>query len=307
VGNPPHEDPEQVAEAPSLEFLFEQALRQDKEALKHLFTLLNTRHYELITARLRGLRTGADDPTVEDVFQDTVITLMEKLEAGEIKDLTEDDRKDILSYFQRLCNGRLKDVVRKRKSPALKRHKKQIPKSFPDRGAKIPGVQRYTEYLSLIDYAASRLSPEHAAILRMYRDGVPYEEMARVTGKKEETLRNLVVRLKNELQLEIVPRSETAELHYERSRKQAAMTAPQPGRKRLTRREIEAAVDKLPPINKDAFVFVHVEHHSVEELADKIGDGDPTRAQGMLEDAYRVLNERLNDIFPDAYEQAPDR
>lgn len=299
MGIPPHEDPEQVAEAPSLEFLFEQALRQDKDALKHLFTLINTKHYKQITARLKGLRTGAGNPTVEDVFQDTVITLMEKLEAGELKELTEEDRKDILKYFQGLCNGRLKDVVRKRKSPVLQRHKAQIPETFADRGAKIPGEQRYTEYLSLIDYAASRLSPEHAAILRMYRDGVPYEEMARITGKKVETLRNLIVRLKDELQLVIVPRSDTAELHYEKSLN--------PPKRRLTRREIEAAVEKLPAINKDAFLFVHVEGNSVEQLAERIGDDDTHRAQGRLEDAYRILSQRLNDIFPDAYERALEK
>jgi DNA-directed RNA polymerase specialized sigma24 family protein len=303
---------------------------------------------------------------------------MEKLEAGELKELTEEDRKDILKYFQGLCNGRLKDVVRKRKSPVLQRHKAQIPETFADRGAKIPGEQRYTEYLSLIDYAASRLNPEHAAILRMYRDGVPYEEMARVTGKKVETLRNLIVRLKEELQLEIVPRSDTAELHYKRGQKgpdrapsweeideaisllpvetgQAIrfvhvenhsadelarklgdrgaekargrlkmgyqslsarlgvdfpdafkMAGPRPSRKRLTRAEIEAAVDKLPAINKDAFLFVHVEGNSVEQLAERIGDDDTHRALGRLEDAYRVLNQRLNDIFPEAYEQALD-
>jgi RNA polymerase sigma factor (sigma-70 family) len=378
VSNPAHEDPEQVAEAPSLEFLFEQALRQDKEALKHLFTLINTRHYKQITAKLKGLGTGAGNATREDVFQDTVITLMEKLEAGEITDLKEEDRKDILGYFQKLCYGRLKDVVRKRKSPVLQRHKPQIPKTFADRGAKIPGEQRYTEYLSLIDYAASRLSPEHAAILRMYLDRVPYEEMARVTGKKVETLRNLIVRLKGELQLDIVPRSDTAELHYKRGQKgpgrapsweeideaisllpidtQQAIrfvhvenhsadelarklgdrgaekararlkkgheilsgnlgvdfpdafnkAGPRPSRKRLTRGEIEAAVDKLPAINKDAFLFVHVEGHSVEELADRIGDDDTTRAQGRLDDAYRILNQRLNELFPEAYEQALD-
>jgi DNA-directed RNA polymerase specialized sigma24 family protein len=213
----------------------------------------------------------------------------------------------------------------------------------------------------------------------MYLDRVPYEEMARVTGKKVETLRNLIVRLKGELQLDIVPRSDTAELHYKRGQRGPDRTpsweeideaisllprdtgeairfvhvenhsadelarklgdrgaekararlkkghdilsgklgvdfpdafnkaGPRPSRKRLTRGEIEAAVDKLPAINKDAFLFVHVEDHSVEELADRIGDDDTTRAQGRLEDAYRILSQRLNDIFPDAYERALDR
>jgi RNA polymerase sigma factor (sigma-70 family) len=379
VGNPPNEDPEQVAEAPSLEYLFEQALRGDNEALRHFMTLINTKHYKLITQRLRGLKTGAGNATVEDIFQDTVINLMEKLQDGEIKDLKDDDRKDILEYFQKLCNGRLKDAVRKRKSPALERHKTKIPEQFPDRSVKIPGEQRYTEHLSLIDYAASRLSPEHAAILKMYRDEVPYAEMARITGKKEETLRNLIARLKNELQLKIVPRSETAALHFERGRSQPLpdqptwaqidavvalmppeigeavrfvhverhtveelgrslgvqgsekakarlvqayqtlrgrlkfpfpdcfqMVGPRPGSRQLTRREIEAAVDKLPAAIKDAFLFVHVEGHTVEELAEKIGDDETHRAQGRLDDAYRVLSLRLNDDFPDAYERALD-
>jgi hypothetical protein len=75
---------------------------------------------------------------------------------------------------------------------------------------------------------------------------------------------------------------------------------------KLSRKKILAAVDKLPSIIKDAFLFVHVEGHSVEELVERIGDDDTHRALGRLEDAYRILNQRLNDVFPDAYERALD-
>lgn len=109
--------------------------------------------------------TRANTHTVEDVFQETIMDLMEKLEAGELKDLPEERRKDALLYFQGLCNGKLRDVVRARKSPVLQRRKAQIPEEFADRRAKIPGQQRDTEHFVLLDEAISRLDPEHAQVV----------------------------------------------------------------------------------------------------------------------------------------------
>lgn len=367
---PLNEDPEKVANEQPLEYLFDRALRGDAEALEHFFTLMEANR-EMVVGRMQGLGTGAQTDTVEEVFQNTVVDLWHCLEAGTVPNLREEDRKDILKYFQRRCDGRLRDYVRPRLSPALARHKPPVPEQVPDLNARIPGEQRHTEHLALIDDAARRLSPENAEILRMFRSGMSYKEMARLTGKKEETLRNAIVRIREQLQQDIIPRSQTAELHFRREhlpswksiqgaiadlppeiheaicfvhmethsvddlarrlgdrgfeKAKARLTQgyrtltgklgfPFPdaftmlglkaARKRLTRRDIEAVVDKLPPINKDAFLFVHVEDHCLEELAQRVGDDDLVRVQERLEEAYRLLNQSFNEIFPDAWERA---
>jgi RNA polymerase sigma factor (sigma-70 family) len=296
VGRPDDENPEVLADSAPLTHLLGQALCGDTEAGQLLMTLLSTDHYQTIIGRLKGMGTGANTHTVEDVFQDTIMDLMGKLEAGELKDLPEERRKDALKYFQGLCNGKLRDVVRARKSPALQRRKAQIPEKFADPKARIPGEQRDTEHFALLDEAIGRLDPEQAQVIKMYREGIPYEEMARRTGKLEETLRNIVARLKTGMLMDVISRSETAAFNYERLQKES--------RRKASRKEIEAAVAKLPAISKDAFMFVHYEGHTVEELAARLGDDDPHRAQARLEDAYRLLNQQFNDLFPDAYERS---
>lgn len=299
MGRPEEEDPEEVADSLPLNYLLGRALGGESEAGQLLMSLLCTDYYKMIIGRLKGMGTGANTHTVEDVFQDTIMDLMGKLEAGELKDLPEERRKDALKYFQGLCNGKLRDVVRARKSPALQRRKAQIPEKYADPNAKIPGEQHQTEHFALLDEAISRLDPEHARIVKMYREGIPYEEIARRTGKLEETLRNLIKRLKTGMLMDVISKSETAAFNYERLQKQS--------RRKATLKEIEAAVAKLPDINKDAFMFVHYEGRSVEDLGQRLGDDDPHRAQGRLEDAYRLLNGQFNEIFPDAYERALER
>lgn len=274
-----------------LQALFEKALEGDRKAIKDLIDQL-AKHRVAVLGKLRGLGKRVNNATAEDLFQEGIIELMRRLEAGQLNNLDEEERKDVLKYFQVLCDGKLRDVVRARKSPALKRRMPEIPEEFADPNAKIPGQPRHTEDLARINKAAAELEPERAAILKMHREGATYEEIARATGKSEVALRDLIRRTKLDLQKKIALMSKTAALHYEKSLK------------RLKRSEIEAAVAKLPPINKDAFMFVHMEGHTVEDLAKRLGDDDTHRAQGRLDDAYRLLNERLNDIFPEAYEQA---
>ncbi len=248
---------------------------------------------------------------------------------------------------------------------------------IPDHNARIPGEGRHTEHLALMAEAARQLSPENFAIYQMHLDQVPIKEIALRTGKKEETLRNTLVRIREQLQEYIVPKSQTAEFNYRKQQilakrrpswerildaisvlpptieeairyvhlekhspeelarklgdrgvekanarlKQGYMTlsgqlkypfpeafskvGPGGRTKQLTRKEIESAVDKLPPYERHAFRFVHVEGHTLEELAQNIGDDDEThRAQARLDDAYRILHQRLKEVFPDAYEQA---
>jgi RNA polymerase sigma factor (sigma-70 family) len=376
VAIPPDEAPEKVAAAEALGFLFDQALRGDGEALGHFFKLIYAEQ-ETFIRRMEMLKTDAHTGTLHEVFQNTVMDLMAGLEAGKVPNLDEEDRKDLLKYFQRRCDGRLRDYVRHRVSPALSRHKLPLDEQTPDPNARIPGEQRDTEHIALLNDAAEILSPENYAILRMYREGKSHQEMAKITGKKEETLRSAMTRISKQLREHIIERSQTAEFHYrveqERARrlptwerileaiselpreiqeavqhvhveqhtleelaqklgdrgldkansriKQGyrslsgrlkypfpdafAKVGPSAVSKRLTRREIEAAVDKMPQSNKEAFLFVHVQGHSLEELAAKEGDNGMHRAQARLDRAYVILNEQFNDVFPDAYEQAP--
>jgi len=212
-------DPGKLGEANPLNLLFEKALRQDEEAMRNLLTLLHTQHYQEVVGRLKGLGTGARTKTIDDIFQDTITNLMERLQSGELKGLDEERRKDVLKYFQGLCNGRLRDHVRPRKNPALKRHKAPLHEEIRDRDARIPGEQHDTEHIVLLNDAINRLEPEYARILRMYLDDIPYEKMAEVTGKKVETLRNLVRRIKSVLVADILPRSQTARINFERKQK----------------------------------------------------------------------------------------
>jgi RNA polymerase sigma factor (sigma-70 family) len=288
------EDSEKLADANPIDLLFEKALRQDGEAMRHLVTLLSTTYYRQIIGRLKGLGTGAHTKTIEDLFQDTLIILMKKLESGELKDLNEKHRKDVLKYFQGLCDGRLRDVVRPRKDPALKRHKTPLTEGVADRDAKIPGVQRDTEHIALIDGAMTRLEPDHSLIMKMYRNGDSYEEMAQVTGKRVETLRNLVSRLKSVLLADIVRRSDTARINFERSREEPIKVLP-------SWEEILEAIDVLPVEIGQAIRFVDLEHHTMDELARKLGARGKEKARARLEAAYQSLSAKLHYPFPDVF------
>jgi RNA polymerase sigma factor (sigma-70 family) len=378
VANPQPEDPEKVASQKPLDYLFDCAFRGDPVALRHFLILLQAER-ETIIQRMKGLGTGAHTGTVEEVYQSTVVDLMEGLREGKVSNLKDEDRKDILKYFQRRCDGRLRDYVRPRKSPALERHMQEVSDLIPDPNARIPGEGRHTEHLALMAEAARQLSPENFAIYQMHLDQVPIKEIALRTGKKEETLRNTLVRIREQLRDYIVPKSQTAEFNYRKQQilakrrpswemildaisilppgiqeairhvhienrsleelahklgdrglekaesriKQGYMTlsgrlkypfpeaftkvGPEAKKNQLTRKDIESAVDKLPPYESHAFRYVHIEGHTLEELAQNIGDDDEThRAQARLDEAYRILHQRLKEVFPDAYERASE-
>jgi RNA polymerase sigma factor (sigma-70 family) len=278
------------------EVLLGRALSGDAEAAHWLVALFQSQYHRRITGRMKSLYTGAHTGTIEDVFQDTIIRLMERLQAGELKDLPPEDRQDILKYFQRLCDGRLRDVVRARISPALSRRKEEVPEEIEDENVPIPGVPRHTEHLALVKDAIGRLDPQDAQVLRKFLDGMSYEELARETGRGAGALRMLVLRLKQELQLDIVPRSATAQLKFQ---EEAARIRRWPRRS-----EIEAAIAVLPPEIKESVVFVHIEHRSVDELARKLGQRGCEKAQARLEQAYRSLSGRMKAPFPEAFEKA---
>lgn len=278
------------------EILLGRALAGDAEAAHWLVTLLQSEGYRDIIGKMGYLKTGAHTATIDDVFQDTLIRFLERLKSGELKDLPAEDRKDIQQYFQRLCDGRLRDAVHARKSPLLARHKEEVPLDLIDPNAQIPGDSRQTEHLALVQSAIARLDPEHALILRKVLAGQAYEEIAKETGRTVPAIKCLMLRIKEDLQADIVPRSATAKLNFEQEKAKE--------RRWPSRSEIEAAIAILPPEIKEAAALIHLERRSMDDYARKLGDRGYEKAQSRLKQAYRSLAGRMKVPFPEAFEKA---
>lgn len=288
------ERPQESGDSDALDVLLERALLGDAQAARMFVTLLQTQYHQSLVDAMRQF-PAAHTQTVEDVIQDSIISLMEKLRTGELKDLSAEDRSDFLKYFKRLLMGALRNTVRERISPVLAREKEALKEEIPDDKAAIPGDSRNTEHLVLINDAADKLDPESAQLLRMYRDEVPFAEIARITGKKEETLRNDIRRIKQDLRMEILPRSATAQLHHESEQRRS--------KRWPTRREVESAIATLPPTIKEAVSRVHLEQRPVEEFAATLGDRGLEKAMSRLKQAYGTLAFKLKVPFPDAFEK----
>jgi RNA polymerase sigma factor (sigma-70 family) len=288
--------PSAVGDSDALDTLLGRALSGDAEAAHCLVALLESDHHDRVTARMGYLKTGARTQTIEDAFQDTILRLMQRLRSGELRNLAAVDRENILQYFQRLCDGRLRDVMRERVSPVLNRRKEALSERLVDPHARVPGIAGQTEHLALIHEAISGLEPEHERILRCYLEGVPQEEIARDCGRTIDAIKNVIVRLKKDLQLAIVPRSATAKLKFE---EEQAKTRRWP-----SRAQIDATLAVLPPEIKEAAIFVHVKRRSVEDLARTLGDRGFEKAQARLKQAYRSLSGKLKAPFPEAFEKA---
>lgn len=278
------------------EILLSRALAGDAEGAHWLVTLLQSAYFRDITRQMKSLHTGAHTHTIEDVFQETLIRFLERLKAGELKDLSQEDRDNIISYFQRLCDGRLRDEVRVRQSPVLRRDKAEVSETILDQNARIPGDSRHTEHLSLINAAIDRLEPLYAQVIRLYLSGVTCEDIGSQTGRSPKAIRNLIMRLKVDLREDIVPLSATAKVNYEADKARE--------RKWPARSEIEAAIAILPPEIKEAALFVHVQHRSLDEFARKLGERGYEKAQARIKQAYRSLAGRMKVPFPEAFEKA---
>lgn len=296
MGNPPVSGPNAGEQSDPREILLCRALAGEAEAAHWLVTLLHSEGYRDITGKMGYLKTGAHTATIDDVFQETLVRFLERLKAGELKDLSPENRKDIQQYFQRLCDGRLRDAVHVRKDPLFARKKEELSPDLVDKSVPPPGNSQHTEHLSLVHSAIARLDPEHANILRKILSGTPYEEISKETGRSVKAIKNLFMRIKDDLQADIVPRSATAKLKFEEEKAK--------GRNWPSRSEIEAAIAILPPEIKEAAVFVHVEHRSVEEFARKLGDRGFEKAQARLKQAYRSLSGKMKVPFPEAFEKA---
>src|SRR5690349_12240590 len=175
----------ETGDSEALDVLLDRALLGDEEAARLLVTLLQTKHYKDIFSGLRKSQL-AHTQTVEDVMQDSIISLLDKLRAGELADLAPEARRDFLSYFKGVLTGNLRNAVRERMSPVLSRSKAPLHDEIPDKNAGAPGSSGNTEHLALVRQAAANLDPESEKLLQMYLDGMTYPEISRATGRKEE-------------------------------------------------------------------------------------------------------------------------
>jgi hypothetical protein len=135
-------------------------------------------------------------------------------------------------------------------------------------------------------------------VLGLYLSQVPYEEMARKTGKSVSALQALVGRLKVRLADRIAQVSPTAKLHQERKNatvKEAASFLP-------SREEILGALRELPNEARTAIEFVHVKGGSVENLAKTLGKGGLEIATTRLEVGYESLSRKLDLPFPESFD-----
>lgn len=280
----------------ALGFLLDQALRGDPEAPDVLVSLIKTRHYAKIIGGLRRFRRGAHTQTLEDIFQDSIIELMEKIRSGSLADLSPQERSDILKYFEIRCDRKLRDHTRPRQDPLFSRDKARVPAQIPDPNTPIPGEERKTqEHRRLLESAILRLGPSARKVLELYIRGVPYSEIARETGKSENAIMSVVSQAKKTLIQDIVPRSPTARIQYERER---AMDS-----KPLTADEVRRVVDLLPVETREAIRHVHYEGGTVESLISRLGDRGLEKAQARLRKGYEILSARLRGApFPETFE-----
>ena len=278
-------------------YLLDQALQGDRQALDTLISLIQTRHYAKIIGGLRKFRRGARTQTLEDIFQDSIIELVEKVRSGGLADLAPQERSDILRYFEIRCERKLRDHTRPRGNPLFDRDKADVPAMMIDENAPIPGDERKTEeHRRLLESAILRLDPLTRKVLERHLNGVPYGELAKETGKSENALAKLVWDAKMEILMDIVPRSPTARLNYEKERASAMKpdTAP----------EVRRAVDLLPRETRKAICHVHYEGGSIESLAGLIGDHGLEKARSRLKKGYEVLSSRLRGApFPETFQE----
>lgn len=281
---------------------FEAALRGDAEALRVLVSLLKTRYGDLIMSRLWHRPRGAQHATLEDVFQESLVGFIEEIKSGALAELPESERRNIVGYFQNLCDSNLRQRKRSHEDPI---HQKKDPIPYEltqDKrvGAKssVPGEDRKTEeHRILLHQEMARLDPFDRLVLERHLAKVPYSEIAKETGKKVPTLESLVTRIKQRLGDRIRQVSETAQIHEERARTPKVTKSCLPGRQ-----EILAAVDELPIETQQAVLFVHVNGGTVEDLARTLGDRGREKAEARLKRGYETLSIHLNLPFPESFD-----
>jgi RNA polymerase sigma factor (sigma-70 family) len=290
----------QTAREPALSVLLERALGGDDQALAALLGVLRSKYGRRILGNLRRFRRQAHTQTLEDVLQDSMIELLRRVREGELGDLPGQEQDAIVRYFQWICDGKLANAVRARKSPIFARNKPEVPETVRDQKAVVPGEdpeEAEERHRALLGSAIRRLDSTERVILERFLSGVPYSEIAKEVGKSEQALWLVVHHAKRKLLLDIAPGSPTAKLQLERL-EEARRRVP-------TLKEVRGAVEGLPPELRRAVSVVHLDGGSLDQLARELGDRGYDKAQARLKTAYRSLAGKLRVPFPDTFEKLP--
>jgi len=295
--SPPNQSRDLVNQA------FEGALRGNAEALKVLLSLLKTRYGKGIFKALRHHRGYAQTATMEDIFQQSIVDFIQEIESRALRELPESERRNIVQFFQRMCDRKLENLRRPRRTALYSQKKNAIHVDIIEdkrnpRTQVIPGAERRTEaHLELLNKHIGQLDDFDRLVLERYLEGVPYSEIAKETGKKIPTLESLVSRIKRRLADAIAEESPTARLNLERTEEPAPTRSCLP-----TRDEVLSAIEDLPLETQKAIEFVHVKGGSVEDLAKSLGERGREKAEVRLKRGYESLSLLLDLPFPDSFE-----
>ena len=281
---------------------FEAAIRGDSAALSVLLSLLKTRYGQLIFKRLRSHRRGAHTATLDDIFQQSMVDFIERINTGSLEELPEEERRDVVRYFQDLCDRKLENVKKPRTDPVNSRKMGKVPFDLIQdqrvrQKVSIPGTGHDREHhRQLVNQSIAKLDPFDRLVIDRYLADVPYSEISRETGMKVSTLESLVTRIKQELAEAIAQESKTAMLELKKKKDPARKKSfvPKP-------MDILAAIDDLPIEAQHAVEFVHVKGGSIEALARSLGTQGLVLAQSQLESGYESLSVALGVPFPDSF------
>ncbi len=299
-------------ESEPLEALLDRAIRGDAESLDVFFTLLKTRYGSLVFTRLGRQRHGAHTATLEDVFQQGMLSFMQEIRDGALPELPPGQVRDILAHFQKHCDRKLQAHRANRRAPEAREniefhvnitrnHRIKAPARSPD------DEEAKERHLALLRLAMSNLAPFDKGVLEGHASGASYEELARRTGRTVTALQVLVSRLRQHLAAELSRVSDTARLAQ-----QARKQVPAQAQNRSlcpAAAEIHAAIRRLPKEAQEAVSFVHLEGGTPEELAGHLGERGLEKAVARLNRAYESLAARLRLPFPESFtllRAAPD-
>jgi DNA-directed RNA polymerase specialized sigma24 family protein len=298
-----HPKPAPEATGDVLNEAFDAALRGDVAALSMLLSLLKTRYGKLIFKRLRHHRRGAHTATLDDIFQQSMVDFIEQINSGSLEELPESERRDVVGYFQGLCDRKLADFKKARVDPVNAARKSALPFDIvQDQRLRsrigIPGQEKELQVRrTLVQRAIARLDPFDRKVMERYLAGTPYSEISRETRTKISTLESLVTRIKQDLAESIASESRTAMIQLKK-RKETARKAP----KLPKAEEILAAIGELPVEAQNAIDFVHLKGGSIEALARSLGEQGLQMAQAQLARGYESLSVELGVPFPDSFD-----
>ena len=288
------------AELALLDELVDRAVSGEAQALDAFFALLQSRYGKLVYRRLRGHRGFSRTGTLEDVFQQGMLELFERIRQDKPSDLQGPGRRDILAYFQKICDQKLENLKKPRKDPVLARRKERLPSELIRDYRRAPPEDPFEpetvqeRHQRMLDEELGKLAPPDRALLLQYFSRIPYGQIARESGRSESALQTTVHRLKRRIAARLAERSETAYYHQQGMNEASAAALP-------TGEAIREAVERLPLETKAALKALHIEGLTLDALAARLGENGLEKAQARLDRGYETLSVKLGVPFPGAF------